>query len=397
MLSIGDDQMRKFFCVIVLAMVAGDVLAAAEDGQGYFSAMGSYVDDDPERGVDDGFNGGQFSLGKALSQTWNFEALYMRSRASSAGGDFSYTGIGFDVQRVFMRDGKFSPYIFGGIGSFQADGPNGEGGTGGMMSVGLGFYLDLFGSNTALRAEWRYREDKAQSISYADNLVSVGLHIPFGSKSTPVVVAAVDGDGDNDGVTDSSDQCPNTPAGTSVDSSGCALDSDGDGVPDGMDHCANTPAGAAVDENGCELDSDGDRVVDRLDECPDTPTGTPVDKRGCEIKGDIVLHGVNFESNSDRVLAGASAVLDDVVAAMERNPTIKIEIGGHTDSVGAEEANASLSARRAQTVHDYLAANGVSVNRMSVRGYGESQPIADNTTDEGRAQNRRVVLRITER
>ena len=389
--------MRKFICVIVFALAAGDVLADAEAGQGYFSVMGSYVDDDPERGVDDGLNGGQFSLGKALNQNWNVEALYMTSRASSAAGDFKYTGIGFDIQRVFMRDSKFSPYIHGGVGSFQGDGPNAVGGTGGMISVGLGFYLDLFGSGTALRAEWRVREDSAQSTDYTDNIVSLGIQLPFGSKSTPIVVAAVDGDADDDGVTDSNDQCPNTPAGVSVDSNGCALDSDGDGVSDSMDHCANTPAGAAVDANGCELDSDGDKVVDRLDECPDTVTGTPVDKRGCEIKGDVVLHGVNFESNSDRVLAGATAVLDDVVAAMERNPTIKIEIGGHTDSVGSAEANASLSARRAQTVHDYLAANSVSVNRMSVRGYGESQPIADNETDEGRAQNRRVVLRITER
>ncbi len=72
-------------------------------------------------------------------------------------------------------------------------------------------------------------------------------------------------------------------------------------------------------------------------------------------------------------------------------------MAGHTDSDGSAELNESLSARRAQTVHDYLAANGISVDRMSVRGYGESQPIADNSTAAGKAENRRVVLRITAR
>jgi len=110
-----------------------------------------------------------------------------------------------------------------------------------------------------------------------------------------------------------------------------------------------------------------------------------------------VLLGVNFETNSDRVLAGAGAILDNVVASLKKNPTIEVEIGGYTDSAGSDELNASLSARRAQTVHDYLAANGIAEDRMTVRGYGESNPIADNGAAEGRAENRRVVLKITER
>jgi OOP family OmpA-OmpF porin len=267
-----------------------------------------------------------------------------------------------------------------------------------MISAGLGMYIDLFSSNTALRVEWRVREDHALSTTYTDNLISIGLHIPFGGNPAPVVVAAaVDGDEDNDGVKDSIDQCPNTAAGESVDSIGCALDGDRDGVSDGSDRCPNTVAGAQVDSNGCELDSDGDGVVDRLDECPGTAAGVQVNIRGCEIPDEVVLLGVNFESNSDRVLAGAEAVLDNVVASLKKNPTIKIEIGGYTDSAGSAELNASLSARRAQTVHDYLAANGIAEDRMTVRGYGEANPIADNGTAEGRAENRRVVLRITER
>jgi OOP family OmpA-OmpF porin len=122
-----------------------------------------------------------------------------------------------------------------------------------------------------------------------------------------------------------------------------------------------------------------------------------VDVAGCEIKEEIRLPGVNFESNSDRLLSGAENVLQDAAASLQRNPTIKVEVAGHTDSDGAAEYNEGLSQRRALTVRDYLIARGVSPDRMTVRGYGESSPIADNATASGKAQNRRVVLRITER
>ncbi len=168
-------------------------------------------------------------------------------------------------------------------------------------------------------------------------------------------------------------------------------------MTDDKDKCPNTPAGAKVDSNGCELDSDNDGVVDRLDECPNTKPGVQVDIKGCEIKDEIALRGVNFETNSDRLLPSASSILDDAAATLRKNPTIKVEVAGHTDSDGSAAYNEGLSARRATTVRDYLAANGVAMDRMTTRGYGESQPIADNSTREGKAQNRRVVLVILER
>jgi OOP family OmpA-OmpF porin len=163
-----------------------------------------------------------------------------------------------------------------------------------------------------------------------------------------------------------------------------------------MDECPGTPAGQPVDAKGCELDDDGDGVINRLDECPGTPPGTPVDRKGCELKGDYTLQGVNFETNSDRLVSGASAVLDLVAETLLKYPEIKVEVQGHTDSDGAAAYNESLSSRRAQTVRDYLASKGVDAGRMTVRGYGESEPVADNTTAAGKAQNRRVVLRILE-
>jgi len=417
--------MRTFTCVVAATFIAfmwaENAFADAETGQGYLSVMGSYIDDDEDRDVEDGIRGGQLSMGYAFDERWNIEAFV--SAASLNGNDQDHMGLGVDLQRVYRRDEKFSPYLFGGAGYIRID-PAGASGQdeGSMGSLGAGFYLDLFDSNLALRGEWRYRIDTASpDDDLVDNLWSLGLQIPFG-EGTPKFVDS-DGDGvangidrcpntrpgasvdsygceldsDGDGVKDSRDKCPGTPRGVSVNADGCPNDSDGDGVTDDKDKCPGTPAGAKVDANGCELDGDNDGVVDRLDECPDSAPGVQVDIKGCEIKEEIKLPGVNFESNSDRLLPGATSVLNDAVATLKKNPSIKFEVAGHTDSDGAADYNEGLSARRATTVHDYLAANGVAEDRMTVRGYGESEPIADNATSAGKAQNRRVVLRITDR
>jgi outer membrane protein OmpA-like peptidoglycan-associated protein len=93
-------------------------------------------------------------------------------------------------------------------------------------------------------------------------------------------------DSDGDGVLDGIDACPDTPKGWPVDAKGCPIDTDGDGVPDGKDRCPDTPHGAKVDENGCPIDSDGDGVFDGIDACPDTPKGWKVDAKGCPLDSD---------------------------------------------------------------------------------------------------------------
>ncbi len=418
--------MRILICVatvIVFGLLAtGNAFADAEPGQGYFSVMGSYIDDDKDRNVDDGVVGGQFSFGYAVNDAINVEALFSAAVPGVGSDDEQHYGLGIDVQRVFRRAERFSPYLHAGLGYMRVEPPDSTTRDGTMYSVGAGFLLDMFDSNIALRGEYRLRGDTLSSGSdYKDDIFSLGIQIPFGEGSPKFVDSDGDGvadgidrcpntpagtrvdaygcevDSDGDGVKDSMDKCPGTPSGVSVDSDGCPLDSDGDGVTDDKDKCPNTVSGAKVGPDGCELDSDNDGVVDRLDECPGTPAGVQVDIRGCEIKDEIRLQGVNFESNSDRLLPGATNVLDDVVATLQKNPSITFEVAGHTDSDGAAEYNEGLSTRRAITVRDYLASNGISENRMTVRGYGESQPIADNSTRAGKAQNRRVVLRIIER
>lgn len=206
-------------------------------------------------------------------------------------------------------------------------------------------------------------------------------------------MAMAEGDADGDGVVDSKDQCPGTPAGTKVDAVGCALDSDGDGVVDASDRCPGTPTGAKVDAKGCELDSDGDGVADSRDACPDTPAGATVDGRGCASA--IVLKNVNFMLNSGELTADSKSTLDQVANSLKARGDIKsIEVIGHTDSLGAAAYNQSLSEKRAGAVADYLVSQGVDSGILHAKGMGESEPVADNGTAEGRAQNRRVELKL---
>jgi len=207
-------------------------------------------------------------------------------------------------------------------------------------------------------------------------------------------------DSDGDGVWDGIDRCPDTPRGATVDEWGCPSDSDGDGVWDGIDRCPGTPRGATVDEWGCPSDSDGDGVWDGIDQCPDTPHGTPVRSDGCPKvkklftpeKQTLILEGVFFEFDEAILKSISEETLNRVAQSMLDWPAVRVEVAGHTDWDGPEEYNENLSLRRAQSVKDYLVAQGVAEGRLKVSGYGESRPVADNSTQEGRATNRRVEV-----
>lgn len=174
-------------------------------------------------------------------------------------------------------------------------------------------------------------------------------------------------------------------------------DADGDGVTDDKDRCPTTPTGAKVDANGCELDSDGDGVVDSKDACPGTPAGVKVDAKGCEIMAKAIsLSGIYFRTDSAELKSESIAVLDATADTLNANPGVGVEIAGHTDSQGDAGYNQGLSQRRADAVRSYLISKGVNGSRLSAAGYGETQPVADNGTSEGRAQNRRVELRISQ-
>jgi outer membrane protein len=140
-------------------------------------------------------------------------------------------------------------------------------------------------------------------------------------------------------------------------------------------------------------DSDGDGVIDPNDQCPDTPKGERVGPRGCSCD---VTRQVQFKLNSAELTDADKATLDEVAEKLTQLKFVSGTVVGHTDSTGTEAYNQKLSERRAQSVATYLEGKGIATGRLAASGAGESEPIADNKTAEGRALNRRVVLKRTD-
>lgn len=146
-------------------------------------------------------------------------------------------------------------------------------------------------------------------------------------------------------------------------------------------------------------DSDGDGVTDDRDKCPNTPKGTKVDADGCPVvmAPQRMEIKIEFDFDSAEVRPQYKAALGDVAAFMGKHSSAVATIEGHTDSTGPESYNQGLSERRANSIATYLTDNkGVSANRLKTVGYGESRPVADNATREGRQRNRRVIAVIIE-
>ncbi len=220
-----------------------------------------------------------------------------------------------------------------------------------------------------------------------------------------------DVDTDGDGVGDSKDSCPLAPEDKDgyLDEDGCPdLDNDLDTVPDAADKCpleAEDPDGYE-DEDGCpDLDNDKDTVPDVKDQCPNEIGSTTQEPLGCPTKPALVVvtdcevkitQQIHFEYNKDTIRRESFPVLDAVVEALQKNPSIKIEVQGHTDNKGAAAYNKNLSDRRAKAVMKYLVSHGVEMSRLASHGYGFERPLVDNSTEQNRALNRRVQFVRTE-
>ncbi|MDZ4705731.1 MAG: OmpA family protein, partial [Saprospiraceae bacterium] len=145
---------------------------------------------------------------------------------------------------------------------------------------------------------------------------------------------------------------------------------------------------------GCP-DTDGDGVHDGDDRCP-KEAGLAINKGCPEIKKEIrevlnfAMRAVQFETGKATLKKQSFAVLDQIVEIMAQYPAYRLVIAGHTDNVGNDKANLTLSENRAKACQQYLISKGVSAKRLSYAGYGESQPLADNKTAKGRELNRRV-------
>ena len=177
----------------------------------------------------------------------------------------------------------------------------------------------------------------------------------------------------------------------------------------GYDACPDLPEDfdGVEDEDGCpEGDRDGDGVLDYLDRCPneaETINGFE-DDDGCEDEGPAqivieegrltILETIRFEPNSSKIDKSSHRIMDQIVLTLRKHREINIAIGGHTDSTGPRAFNKRLSRDRARSVRQYLLGRGIPPARLSARGFGPDQPIADNDSEQGRSKNRRVEFLV---
>ncbi len=352
-----------------------------------------------------------------------------RDYASIYYGETQKSEIGVELEpslhfRPFRDEALLSPYLSvgGGFGYYT-------GRWAGYIPAGLGVQVN-FNSQTYLFVQADYKWTLTKK-TLGDNLFySIGLAQNIGREKVKVVppppppVVEPPKDRDGDGVLDVDDKCPDVKGLASL--KGCP-DRDGDGIADGDDKCPDV-AGLARYQ-GCPIpDTDKDGINDEVDKCPTVPglsryQGCPIpdtdgdgvndeeDKCinekgpasnfGCPVIDEKIVERVNkaaqnvfFATGSAKLLAKSFPKLNDVVSILKENPSYKVQIDGHTDDVGKDENNQTLSDNRAASVKAYLASKGVDESRLASTGYGETKPVADNKTAAGRAKNRRVEMTL---
>lgn len=364
--------------------------AAAESDRNAWTEMGeryyltpslSWVFADSGRETDDG-QALSLAFGRRWLDVFALEAVLQYTRFDHEQGSDSADLIGLGVNGLFFPTKRIPAYLLLGAGYGEVSShPGGDEDYGAfLLNVGGGYWwqpFDLFFKGLSLRTEAAYRLDAHNDRrtgntidngrkAFGDLALTVGLNIPLGALPEPapppepelveVVAVAPPPDSDGDGVADDLDQCPGTPAGTTVDAAGCPV--------------VSAPA------------------------CKAPEPGEKLDLSGCASGDVIVLKGVNFEFNQSRLTANARTILDGVAEALQAAPTTNVEVGGHTDALGSDDYNQRLSERRACAVARNLVGQGVEAGRLTPAGHGETQPLADNETDEGRELNRRVELKI---
>jgi outer membrane protein OmpA-like peptidoglycan-associated protein len=217
-------------------------------------------------------------------------------------------------------------------------------------------------------------------------------------------------DRDGDGIPDSEDACPDTPGVKSDDpkKNGCPPDRDGDGIPDAEDACPDTPGVKSDDpkKNGCPPDTDGDGIPDAEDACPTEPGPRDPDpkKNGCPLvevtATEIKIRGqVKFLFGKSGITQTVDPISDELLTevrdAIKEHAEIElIEVQGHADVVGPETYNVTLSRERANAVRTWLVKRGIEPRKLIAKGYGSKMPQAENNSEDGRKENRRVQFII---
>ena len=375
---------------LALVLFGGLTTAAfAETPSNYAGFMGSYINPDNARQADNEGLGGTLYFGFPITERFATELNLFGHHVDNdvTGSSDENYGLGLDLKFAMAPNSVVNPYLLlGGGGTYEenlGDPPaNKDAGDRivGFANAGGGVLVNLGGSRgAALRLEGKryaiFSDDLAAGRDHVyDTRVNAGVQFNLTQAEPPPPP-------------------PPPPPPAPV-----VRDSDGDGVPDDTDRCPGTPAGVLVNAYGCPLpppDADGDGVIDARDACPDTPRGLKVDERGCAVTAaKVVLRNVNFEFDKATLTPESQVILDGVARGLKGQPTMQVLIEGHTDSKGSDPYNLRLSRARANSVRSYLITQGVEGSRLTAQGFGETQPVASNTSEEGRAENRRVEFKV---
>lgn len=316
------------------------------------SPMVGYHMFDNDNGLEDGTNTGSIALGYRVNPSVGLEARFGQTQAEFQGapGDARFQNTTLDAYYRFNTANNFQPYVLVGGGQTRVEAKNAglQNGTfdSTIVNAAVGAFYQL-ANNLSLRGEIRgvqYVEDSQQNN--VDGIASVGVLYAFGGTKAAAVAPAV-----------------------------------------------LAPAIAPVVVAAADDDKDG--VLNNADKCPGTPTTVVVDADGCpKMLTETVAKEIRvlFDTNKSVVKPAFNAEIEAVAKLMKEYPTAKVEVQGHTDSRGDAQANDKLSQDRADAVAAILTNNyGIAADRVSAKGYGASQPVADNKTVEGQTLNRRVV------
>ena len=353
------------FSVAAGLCLAGVAQAGAPVGSWYLSPEALWLSPDSKLDAKED-TGYRIGIGRSLTQNWDVELGYSDTKHSpkngSTAGDLKLKYTELDFKRVFNRDQRCNPFIDLGIGSINSKYDNVPGSDTSDLAgkVGVGALVALGQSANAriqLLMDAGVRLDQVkQHSSPVDPYVGLGLRFNVGGNTAvaaPAMAMAAPPP------PPAAAPPPPAPVVAPPPPPAPPADTDGDGVPDNMDRCPNTPAGDKVDAVGCGLS---------------------------------VALQVNFDTNSANIKADSYGELDRFVEFLKAVPSAHGELEGHTDSVGSDAYNLRLSQQRAESVKAYAVNKGINAGRLNAKGYGETQPVADNKTADGRAQNRRVLF-----
>lgn len=275
----------------------------------------------------------------------------------------------------FLSEDSWKPYVTAAIG-FEDVRAGGGSVSNAILSVGAGMQYDssdrVFG-----RAEIRYDDMVNEYPEHTNYVLEVGYR--FGSAAAAGTMAAA---GAVSSANNMTDEQPAVATLTVESTEKTVVE------PNQM------PATAAgIASPSAFNDADNDGIADNLDKCESSPKNSMVDSQGCDlIKSAEAL--LRFPLNKADMPAKATNYLDQIAANAKQDANMKIIIKGHADETGTQNFNQFISLERAKTVGNYLMARGVSKDAIELKALSDSQPIAVNTTDEGRALNRRVELEV---